>query len=136
MEKDDYSIPTPAARVVGIGLVICGVFLLILILPFSDWYVETLKNIEDAEKSRRILIASTMFPSILFATLTTWLLALGHRTISLQHWPPQGLPILFRTRIYNGQLAKVNGVICFLAGGFTGLIAVFWFYLTWISYHL
>jgi len=136
MENEDYSVPTPAARIVGIALLVCGGLLLALILPLSDWYVETLESIRDAEKSRRILIASTMLPTILFATLTTWLLTLGHRTISFEHWPPKGMPILFRTRIYNGHLAKVNGVICFLAGGFTGVIAVFWSYMTWISYNL
>ncbi len=136
MENEEYFLPTPAARLFGILLIICGVFFLLLIQPFSDWYVRTLENIHDIDQSRRILVASSALPSMLFAALTSWLMTLGHRTISLKRWPPQGLPILYRTRKHSGHLAIIDGVICFLAGGFTGLIAIFWFYLTWKSYNL
>lgn len=136
MDDEEYYLPTPAARIVGIILIICGVISLLLIQPFSDWYVRTLENIHDIDQSRRILVISTVIPSMLFASLTSWLMALGHRTISLKHWPPQGLPILYRTRKHSGHLAMIDGVVCFLAAGFTGLIAIFWFYMAWKSYNL
>ena len=136
MENEKFSVPTPAARITGIILLVCGLLSLILILPISHWYVNMLENIRDAEQTRRILIFTTTLPTILFASLTSWLLTLGHQTITLKHWPPQGFPILFRTRIHSGRQAIIDGVVCFLAGGFTGLIAVFWFYMAWISFRL
>jgi hypothetical protein len=73
---------------------------------------------------------------VLFASLTSWLMALGHRTISLKHWPPEGLPILYRTTIHTGRMAMTNGIICLFASGFTGVIAIFWFYMSWKSWNL
>ena len=136
MDKEEYSVPTPAARKVGIVLIIVGVCSLLLIQPFSNWYVNTVGNIHNIDYSRRILVISSFLPSIVFASLTSWLMTLGNRTITLKRWPPEGLPILYRTRKHKGRLAIINGVIFFLAGGFTWLIAIFWFFMTWKSYSL
>ena len=133
MDKEEYTQPTPSARITGIALMIVGVISLFLIEPVSTWYVETLDSIHDVDLSRRILMLSSLVPSILFASLTSWLITLGHRTITLKQWPPQGLPILYRTRKCQGRLADINGVVCFIAAGFTGLIALFWLHMVWKS---
>lgn len=136
MNQEQFSLPTPTGRLIGRILLVCGILSLLLVQPFSVWYVHTLKDIGDTDLSRRILIASSIVPSILFATLTSWLLALGHRAISSRHWPPRGMPILYRTRIHDGQQALVDGILCMVAGVFTGLLACFWFYLAWRSWNL
>lgn len=136
MDNEQFSVPTPAGRTIGRLLLAAGVLLLLLIYPLSHWYVRILENIGDEEQSRRILIVSAALPAILFAALTSWLFGLGHKTISSRHWPPQGLPVLYRIRIHNGRPAIINGVICFLAGGITGLITLLWFYMTWKSWNL
>jgi len=136
MEMEQYAIPTRGARIAGRVLLVSSVLSLLLILPFSHWYVHMLNDIEDIDQTRRILIASSLLPTVLFASLTSWLLALGHRTISLKHWPPTGLPILYRTTIHTGRMAMTNGVICLIASGFTSVIAIFWFYMTWTSWNL
>ncbi len=136
MNKEKYTVPTARGRLAGKVLIIVGVLSLVMILPFSHWYVQTLGNIRDMDDSRRILIVSSMLPTVLFASLTSWLLALGHRTVALKRWPPEGLPILYRTTIHTGRMALINGVMCFIAGGFTGVIAIFWFYMTWKSWNL
>jgi hypothetical protein len=133
MDNEEYTQPTRTARITGILLMVVGVISLFLIEPVSSWYVETLDSIHDVDLSRRILVLSSMVPSILFASLTSWLITLGHRTITLKQWPPQGLPILYRTRKQQGRLADINGMVCFIAAGFTGLIALFWFYMVWKS---
>lgn len=136
MDNEEFTVPTPAGRLIGKILLVIGVLLLLLVQPVSTWYVHLFANIHDADESRRILIVSTVIPAILFAALTSWLLGLGHKTISSRHWPPHGLPILYRTRIHKGRQAMIDGVVCFLAGGFTALLAAFWFYMMWKSYNL
>lgn len=136
MENEQYAVPTPTGRAIGKALVVIGILLLLLVKPVSDWYVHLFANIRDVEDSRRLLIISTTIPSLIFATLTSWLLGIGHRTISSGHWPPHGLPILYRTRIHNGRQAVIDGMVCLLASGLTGLLAVFWFYMTWKSYNM
>jgi hypothetical protein len=136
MDDEQFVTPTPTARFVGKALIFTGVLLLILIEPISDWYVHLFAGMHDLAESKRLLVGSTFFPALLFATLTSWLGGLGHKTISMRHWPPPGLPILFRTRIQKGKPAIINGVGCFLAGGVTGVLALFWFYLCWKSYNL
>ena len=136
MNKEIYAVPTRKARFIGRILLVSSLLSLLLILPFSHWYVHMLNDIQDIDQTRRILIASSLLPTVLFASLTSWLMALGHRTILLKHWPPEGLPILYRTTIHTGRMAMTNGVICLFASGFTGVIAIFWFYMTWKSWNL
>ena len=70
MKTEQYAVPTPKARIAGRVLLVSSVLSLLLILPFSHWYVHMLNDIEDIEQTRWILIASSLLPTVLFASLT------------------------------------------------------------------